>query len=74
MITMARVDFSLPAAETVAVNTVFDHFRTNVFYGGLTCASDRLAACGRCIIQENGLIGNAAAMGRVGRSAGRTQG
>jgi len=71
MITMAKglTSAYLPLSA-VAVNArVFDHFRTNVFYGGLTysahpiCLAAALATLR--VIQEDGLIGNAAAMGRV---------
>ena len=56
--------------SAVAVNArVFDHFRTNVFYGGLTysahpmCLAAALATIR--VIEEDDLVGNAQRMGRV---------
>ena len=71
IITMAKglTSAYLPLSA-VAVNArVFDHFRTNVFYGGLTYSAHPLCLAAALatirVIEEDDLVGNAQRMGRV---------
>lgn len=71
IITMAKglTSAYLPLSA-VAVNArVFDHFRTNIFYGGLTYSAHPLclaaALANLQVLQEDDLVGNAARMGVV---------
>jgi taurine--2-oxoglutarate transaminase len=59
----------LPLSAVAVNDRVFDHFRKNVFYGGLTysahpmCLAAALATIQ--VIEEDDLVGNAQRMGRV---------
>jgi taurine--2-oxoglutarate transaminase len=71
IITMAKglTSAYLPLSA-VAVNArVFDHFRTNVFYGGLTYSAHPLCLAAALatirVIEEDDLVGNAQRVGRV---------
>ncbi|MCB0207562.1 MAG: aminotransferase class III-fold pyridoxal phosphate-dependent enzyme, partial [Anaerolineae bacterium] len=71
MITMAKglTSAYMPLSAIAVNDRVFDHYRKNVFYGGLTYSAHPMSLAAALstirVIEEDDLVGNAARMGRV---------